>query len=102
MPASVIANTLGDAAEHIERSHPNVAVHDFPNVLVFAVAYLAAPGYASLFPQTAAAPLWFHDSVLLCALLLTPFRKWWLYLVVALPIRFIPGLPSSVASWFLF
>ena len=102
MPASVVANTSRDAAEHIERSHPYVSVDDFRNLLVFAVAYLAASGYASLFRQTAAAPLWFPDSVLLCALLLTPFRKWWLYLVVALPIRFIPALSSSVPNWFLF
>lgn len=94
MPASVGAN--------IERSHPYVSVRDFCNLLVFAVAYLAASGYASLFRQTAAAPLWFPDSVLLCALLLTPFRKWWLYLVAALPIRFVPAPSPSVPDWFLF
>ena len=101
MPASVVINTPRDAAKHLERSHPYLSVDDFRNLLVFAVAYLAASGYASLFPQTAAAPIWFPDSVLLCALLLTPFKKWWLYLVVALPIRFIPPSPS-VPMWFLF
>lgn len=102
MPASVVVNAPRDASEQIERSHPYVSVHDLRNLLVFAVAYSAASDYASLFGQTTASPLWFPDSVLLCALLLTPFGKWWLYLVVALPIRFVPASSSLVPNWFLF
>jgi len=30
-----------------------------------------------------AAPFWFPDAVLLCALLLTPPKRWWIYLVAS-------------------
>jgi len=69
---------------------------------LFAVSYLIAYGYGTLFLQTAAAPLWFPDSVLLCALLLTPTSEWWLYLTIAVPIRFIPAPHPAVPLWFVF
>ena len=69
---------------------------------LFAVSYLIAYGYGTLFLQTAAAPLWFPDSVLLCALMLTPTSEWWLYLTIAVPIRFIPAPYPSVPLWFVF
>jgi len=50
-------------------------------LLVFGTAYALAFKYASNFPEAAAAPLWFPDSVLLCALLISPRRFWgWIYL----------------------
>ena len=52
--------------------------------------------------QTAAAPLWFPDSVLLCALLLTPPNEWWLYLAIAVPIRLIPTPHPTIPLWFVF
>src|SRR5215831_17758673 len=74
---------------------------DLAGLVLFAVAYLLAYGHGSLFPQTASAPLWFPDSVLLCALLLTPKEKWWVYLLVAAPIRFVPDLRPPVPAWFI-
>jgi len=68
---------------------------------LFALAYLIAYVYGN-FSQTAASPLWFPDSVLLCALLLTPINEWWVYLVIALPIRFIPTHHPAVPLWFVF
>jgi PAS domain S-box-containing protein len=70
-------------------------------LFIFAIAYLIAYGYGS-FSQTSASPLWFPDSVLLCALLLTPINEWWMYLVLAVPIRFIPTHHPSVPLWFVF
>ena len=67
---------------------------------LFAVAYLSAYGYGNL-SQTVASPLWFPDSVLLWALLLTPINDWWLYVAIALPIRFIPIHHPAVPLWFL-
>src|SRR5215472_1154836 len=77
--------------------------HAFKPVTIslFAAAYLVAYGYGN-FSQTAASPLWFPDSVLLCALLLTPRREWWLYLAIAAPVRFIPVPHPAVPLWFLF
>jgi len=76
--------------------------HAFKPVTIslFAAAYLVAYGYGN-FSQTAASPLWFPDSVLLCALLLTPRREWWLYLAIAIPIRFIPAPHPAIPLWFL-
>jgi signal transduction histidine kinase len=71
-------------------------------LLVFALAYLIACGYGFYFRQSAAAPLWFPDSVLLCALLLTPPKSWWIYLAIAVPIRFIPTSHPDVPLWFRF
>ena len=69
---------------------------------LFALAYLVACGYGTSFLQTAAAPLWFPDSVLLCALLLTPPNEWWLYLAIAVPIRLIPTPHPATPLWFVF
>ena len=69
---------------------------------LFALAYLVAYEYGTLFLQTAAAPLWFPDSVLLCALLLTPANEWWLYLAIAVPIRLIPTPHPAIPLWFVF
>jgi signal transduction histidine kinase len=87
--------------EEGEQQRSNLSFQDVKNVLLFAVAYLAAFGYSSFFAQNASAPLWFPDSVLLCALLLAPKKKWWLYILAALPIRFLPGLRPHVPFWFL-
>src|SRR5215472_11608772 len=67
---------------------------------LFALCYLIAYGVGN-FSQTMASPLWFPDSVLLCTLLLTPIDEWWLYLAIALPIRFIPTHHPAVPPWFL-
>ncbi len=87
--------------EEGEQSRSNLSFQDVKNILLFAVAYLAAFGYSSFFAQNASAPLWFPDSVLLCALLLAPKKKWWLYILATIPIRFLPGLSPHVAFWFL-
>jgi integral membrane sensor domain MASE1 len=102
MPASAEANPFRAPAEHVERHGRPLTVRDLRSLLIFAAAYFAACGYGSLFGQTRAAPLWFPDSVLLCALLLTPFGKWWLYLLAALPIRLLPALHPPVLDWFVF
>jgi hypothetical protein len=102
MPASAEANPFRAPAEHVERHGRPLTVRDLRSLLIFAAAYFAACGYGSLFGQTRAAPLWFPDSVLLCALLLTPFGKWWLYLLAALPIRLLPALHPPVPDWFMF
>jgi integral membrane sensor domain MASE1 len=71
---------------------------------LFALAYLVACGFGALFLQTASAALWFPDSVLLCALLLTPSNEWWLYLAIAVPIRLLPT-PTPyppIPLWFVF
>ena len=67
----------------------------------FVLADFVAVGYGTLFVQTAAAPLWFPYSVLFCALLLAPPKKWWLFIIPTIPIRFIPAPHPSVPLWFV-
>ena len=66
--------------------------------ILFVAAYILAYRYASDFSQNSPAPLWFPDSVLLCALLLQPKRKWIWYLLAALPIR-LTNLDMPI--WFI-
>jgi two-component system sensor histidine kinase UhpB len=101
MAASFLAKTSSAPAERFAVYLSRFSARDFLNLALFAVAYSVASGYVSLFGQTEAAPLWFPDSVLLCALLLTPYGRWWPYLTVALAIRFIPAPISTLPPWFL-
>jgi signal transduction histidine kinase len=43
--------------------------------------------------------LWLPDSVLLCCLLFTPARWWWIYAVFALPFRFYFGTHGGLPAW---
>jgi len=90
-----------DRASGVEPFASQISPHDGLALFLFAMAYLVAYGYGSLFSQAAPSPLWFPDSVLLCALLLTPQNKWWPYFVVAVPIRFIPALHEGAPHWFV-
>lgn len=60
-------------------------------LVVFAVAYIAAWSYlfiaAFLGAKPPPAPLFAPGAVLLCALLLAPPRRWWLYLLAAFAIQ---------------
>ncbi len=68
---------------------------------LFETAFYFAYRYGMSFSQACAAPFWFPDSVLLCALLLTQPRRWWLLVVAVLPIRLFVGLSFHVPLWFL-
>lgn len=67
-------------------------------LLMFGIAYALAFRYGSQFSENTPAPLWFPDSVLLCAFLLTPRRHWRWFLLVGAPIRLIN---ATVPLWFL-
>jgi signal transduction histidine kinase len=71
------------------------------NAALFALAYLAAYGCSRFFSLRTGTRLWLPDSVFLCALLLAPRKKWWLYVLMTAPVRFIPGVHPQVAAWFL-
>ena len=47
------------------------------------------------------APFWLPDSVLLCALLLSPPREWWIYLAAPLPLRLLVAVTPGTPIWFL-
>src|SRR5215813_8871509 len=67
----------------------------------FVAAFYVAYRYGMSFSQAAASPFWFPDSVLLCALLMTRPRWWWLIVLVPLPIRLFSDVADGIPSWFL-
>jgi signal transduction histidine kinase len=68
---------------------------------LFELAFYVAYRYAMAFSQASASPFWFPDSVLLCALLLTRPRHWWLVVVGTLPIRLFADVAGEIPTWFL-
>ena len=57
--------------------------------------------YAMSMTSRSGAPFWLPDAVLLCALLLTRPRTWWIFLIAPLPLRLLVALPPSAPLWFL-
>jgi len=71
------------------------------SVVIYAIVYLAAYRYAMTFFSTYPSPIWFPDSVLLCALLVRPRNTWWMYIVAPLPIRLFVAVPPDTSTWIL-
>lgn len=69
---------------------------------LYLASYFVAYRFGMSFGQATASPFWFPDSVLLCALLLTPKRSWWMFVLGALPIRLAPAADIQLPLWFLF
>lgn len=104
--ARLLFSVLGDSAQNPSMTTPTLKTNEphTPNdvqqcvttqgvgttlraLLIFGIAYALAFKYGSTFSANRAAPLWFPDSVLLCALLISPKRLWPWYLLVGAPIR---------------
>ena len=68
---------------------------------VFTAAFYVAYRFGMSFSQAAASPVWFPDSVLLCALLMIPPRHWWLFILAPLPIRLFSEVAQGIPLWFL-
>jgi integral membrane sensor domain MASE1 len=71
------------------------------NLVLFELAFFIAYDNAMKMAPRSGAPFWLPDSVLLCALLLTPPRTWWIYLAAPLPLRLFITSPPSTPMWFL-
>lgn len=67
----------------------------------FCLAYVGAYRFGMSFSPAVSAPFWFPDAVLLCGLLSTRTRRWWVLLLAILPIRFIYGDHPGVSNAFL-
>lgn len=68
---------------------------------LFITAYYLAYAYGMSFSQASASPFWFPDSILLCALLYTPSRRWWIFALATLPIRLFLIVSPNVPFWFI-
>src|SRR5262245_23740159 len=71
------------------------------DALVFGAAFFLAYLYGMQFHHTSSSPFWPPDAVLLSALLLTPPKRWWLFLLLTLPIRWFVAVPAGTPAWFL-
>jgi PAS domain S-box-containing protein len=74
--------------------------HELIRFICFVVTYALAYEWGMHFSETAAAPFWFPDAVLLCALLVVPKENWWIYVLATLPVRLTMGVSAS-PNWFL-
>jgi PAS domain S-box-containing protein len=67
----------------------------------FEAAYFFGFFYGMSFSGACASPFWFPDAVLLCALLLTKPRNWWVFIVGTLPIRLFSPVAHGLPTGFL-
>jgi two-component system, LuxR family, sensor kinase FixL len=67
----------------------------------FELAYICAYHYGMTFDPVVAAPFWFPDAVLLCGLLCTRPKWWWVLLAAILPVRLLVATPFDLNLWFL-
>ena len=66
-------------------------------VIVGISYYIGAKiGFALTFEPHPVSTLWPPNSILLAALVLAPFRWWWLFLIAVLPVHFLIELQSGV------
>src|SRR5688500_20078242 len=95
----------GSGRSKIERFalfRPGLAV-----VLVGVSYYVGARiGFALTFAPHPVSTLWPPNSILLAALVLAPFRWWWLFLLAVLPAHFLIQIQSGVPvpmilGWFV-
>jgi len=68
---------------------------------IFEIAFYFAYWYGMTFTADYPSPLWFPDSILLCALLISPRSTWWIYLLAPLPIRLTVAVAPGTSIWFL-
>jgi len=68
---------------------------------LFELAFYFAYRYGMAFSPACASPFWFPGTVLLCALLLNPPQRWWLFIFAPLPIRLFVAVTPGVPLWFL-
>src|SRR6266576_2277392 len=77
------------------------------SVLISIAYYIGAKiGFALTFDPHPVSTLWPPNSILLAALVLAPFRWWWLFLLAVLPAHFLIQLQSGVPfpmilGWFV-
>jgi signal transduction histidine kinase len=71
-------------------------------ILAFVVCYALAFGASEHAWGTLAvpSPFWLADSVLLCALLLTPPESWWIFIGAIWPVRLLVGAVPGTPIWF--
>ena len=70
-------------------------------LLLFELAFYLAYRSGMQFSQTLASPFWIPDSILLCALLRSRPKNWWLFVLAPLPVRLFVPEAHGLPLWFL-
>jgi PAS domain S-box-containing protein len=102
---STTQKTLGDDDRVLQRGK-GLIVHsqhlkDVAWFCAYVAAFYFAYRYAMSFSQATASPFWFPDSILLCALLMSRPRLWWIFILAPLPIRLFSEVAAGIPVWFL-
>lgn len=79
----------------------DLSFQDLLGVCLFEVAFYVAYRSGMSFSQVAASPFWFPDSILLCALLVSRPRLWWIFILLPLPVRVFSEVAEGIPVWFL-
>jgi signal transduction histidine kinase len=82
-----------DGGRHRDRPFSARGVFGF---IVFFVGLALAYHFGMSSSNAVPAVLWLPDSVLLCALLFSSPRRWWVYLLVTLPVRLYVGIHAGI------
>ena len=100
--AATTAYPLNDH-QRVRHALREVTRADVLRFTVFVAAYfLAVQGSEHLYGTRAVpSPFWLPDSILLCALLLTPSTHWWVVVLATWPIRLAVGAPEGTPFWFV-
>jgi two-component system sensor histidine kinase UhpB len=88
-------------SSNAKSSRTRVFLLELLKLTLFAAAYLGGYACSRYFSQRTGARLWLPDSILLCTLLFVPRKKWWLYILVTAPARFVPWVRAPAPAWFL-
>ena len=88
------------AVKRAKRAAPAEA-NFFGKLCLFEAAFYFAYKYGMSFSHAAASSFWFPDSILLCALLLNPTARWWIFVLAPLPMRLFVAVPPETPLWFL-
>jgi PAS domain S-box-containing protein len=86
---------------HSARARVGPRLWFIAGVCAFEIAFYFAFRYGMKFGNQAASPFWLPDSVLLCALLRSRPKYWWIFLLAPLPIRLFSEVASTEPTWFL-
>src|SRR5215469_11844686 len=70
-------------------------------LIAFEVAFYFAYAYGMGFASARASPFWLPESILFCALLRSPKRYWWIFIVAPLPIRLFTSVQPNHPLWFM-
>src|SRR5262245_38253305 len=70
-------------------------------ICLFGVGFYFAYRYGTSFSSEPASPCWFADAVWLCVLFLVRPRRWWVFILAALPIRLLAPVSAGIPLWFL-